>query len=67
MEADAETYSQTLGKAQEVLWKTQGVGGVKASTRRPTEPTNMGSIVSIEAEPPTKEYAWTGPRQSTHK
>ena len=32
--------------------------GVKDTTRRPTESTNLDPYVFTETEPPTKEYAW---------
>jgi hypothetical protein len=42
METNAETHSQTIGGSWGVLWKSvrgriEGVGGIKVSTRRPTE------------------------------
>ena len=72
METDAKSHSQTIGRAQEVLWKIGGkvwfVGtrGVKDTTRRPTEPTNLGPWGLTETEPSTGENAWSGPRPPTH-
>ena len=47
METDAEIQSQTLGGAWGVLWKsgdrTEQARGVKDTTRRPTESTNLGT------------------------
>ena len=41
--------------------------GVKDTTSRPTEPTNLGPWGLTETEAPTKEHAWAGPRPSTHR
>lgn len=41
-------------------------GGVKDTTRRPTEPTNQDPWGLTETEPPTKEHAWAGPGPPTH-
>ena len=62
METDAEIQSQTLGGAWGVLWKsgdrTEQARGVKDTTRRPTESTNLGPWGLTETEPSTKEHAW---------
>ena len=46
METDAETHSQTLGRAQGIYGRvgdrTEGARGVKENTRKPTESTNLG-------------------------
>jgi hypothetical protein len=64
MERDEEYHNQTLGKAQEVLWKSgvtiEGVGRDKDTIRRLTEPTNMDPCGLTETKPSTKY--WTGPR-----
>lgn len=38
----------------------KGAGGVKDTTRKPIEPTNVGGLQDLtEPEPPTKKHAWT--------
>jgi hypothetical protein len=70
METDAETHSQTLGRAQGVLWKSEGriegARGVNNNTKQCTESTNLGPCELTETETPTKEQAWTRPRPPTH-
>ena len=62
METDAEIQSQTLGGAWGVLWKsgdrTEQARGVKDTTRRPTESTNLGPWGLTEPGPPTSR-SWT--------
>jgi hypothetical protein len=70
METDAEIHSQTLGRAQENLYKSEGriVGDrkIKNTSRRPTESTNLGSWGLTETKPPMKEHAWARPRPPIH-
>jgi hypothetical protein len=40
--------------------------GVKDTTRRPTESTNLGPWRVTETEPPTQEHVWTRPRPPTN-
>ena len=54
-----------------VLWKRSGrridgTRGVKDTTRRPTESTNLGTQGLTETEPPTKEHAGAGASPSPH-
>ena len=64
MDTDADIQSQTLGGSWGVLWKsedrTEQARGVKDTTRRPTESTNLGTWKLTETEPPTKEHAGLG-------
>ena len=57
METDAETHSQTLGRAWGILWNRGGwiVGdrGVKDTRRKPTESINLSPYGLIENELPT--------------
>jgi hypothetical protein len=66
METNAETYSQTIGGARGLLLKSwesiEAARGIKDTTRRPTESTNLGPEGLTETEPPTKEHAWAEPR-----
>ena len=59
METVVETHSQTFGRAWGVLWKggerNEGVRGVKDTTRKPTESTNLGPWGLRETETPIKE------------
>ena len=61
MDTDADIQSQTLGGSWGVLWKsedrTEQARGVKDTTRRPTESTNLGPWGLTDTEPPTKEHA----------
>jgi hypothetical protein len=70
METDAETQSHTSGRAHE-SWRRVGdrigqAGGVKDTTRRPTESSNLGPWGLTVTGPPTKEHAGVGPRSPTH-
>jgi hypothetical protein len=42
--------------------RTEGTGGVKNTTRRCTESTNLCPWQLTETEPPTKKHAGDGPR-----
>lgn len=67
--ADADTQSQTLGRAQGVMLKNQGriAGtGVVKDTKGPTESTNLGPWGLTDTEPPTKEDAGAEPRSPEH-
>ena len=62
------------GKHQEELRESCGrmgarielPGGVKDTTRRHTESTNLGPLRLTEPEPQIKEHAGFGPRSPTH-
>jgi hypothetical protein len=62
METDAEAHSQTLGKACEPCRRERerrivGARGVKGTTRKPTESTNLGSWGFTETKPTISEAA----------
>jgi hypothetical protein len=70
METDAETDSQTLGKGQEVLWKSrrrnEGAGEIEYTTRKLRVSTYLGPWGLTETEPPMKEHEWAAHRSPTH-
>jgi hypothetical protein len=52
-------FVETCGR---VRGRIEGTGVVKDTTKRLTEPTNLGPWGLMETEPSTKKHAWTGPR-----
>jgi hypothetical protein len=44
----------------------EGARQVKDTTRRPTEPANLGQCGLTETEPPTEEHTQSGPRLAIH-
>jgi hypothetical protein len=60
MEANAETHSQTSGRAQygRAGNRCEQARGLTDTTRRPTESANLGPERLTETEPPAKEHAW---------
>jgi hypothetical protein len=46
--------------------RSEQIRGVKDTTRRPTEPTNLGPWGLTETGPPTREHAEAGPGPPTH-
>jgi hypothetical protein len=57
---------QKLVSLRRVGNRIERAGGVKDTTRRPTESTKLGPWVLTEAESPSKEYAGARPRPPTH-
>ena len=45
---------------------TEQAGGIKDTTKKPTESTNLGPWGLTEMELPAKEHAVTGPRFRTY-
>jgi len=66
MDTDAETHSQTSGRAQRVLWKSRIGLSEPVGSRTPQEDLQSQLTWAhwgfTETEPPTKELAGAGPR-----
>ena len=44
--------------------RNEGVRRFKDTIKRPTESTSLGSWILTGTKPPTKKYAWAGPKPS---
>ena len=67
METDTETHNQTLYGSFEVMWKSYGKDWNTQRGQgfhRKANRDNINHLELLKTEPPTREQAWAGPKDS---